>query len=147
MKKFLLLLFVVILYVQSNAQEDAQLSMYTSSPLLINPATTGYFQNESWRLWPLESLESYKDLLSKDFEILETIQDTGGELISEHNKGNEKLGFEYTFHPDHLASHKEEMIAKIGEKNYKATVDRAQTYSLLENGKLDYNFFVCRKKV
>lgn len=102
---------------------------------------------KSWRLWPLESLESYKNMIAQHFDILEEIHDTGKELIGEHNKDNEKLNFEYKFHPDYLTIHKEKLIKKMGEQKYLAAVERAKIYSWLENGKLDYAFFVCRKKV
>ena len=102
---------------------------------------------ESWRLWSLESIDSYKSILTQYFDILEAVHDTGKELINEHNKGNKKLDFKYEFHPDYLTSHKEELVKKMGEQKYQAAVDRAKMYSLLENDKLDYTFFICRKKV
>ncbi len=50
MKKIVILLG--FLYVTNIlAQEDAQLSLFTASPLAINPAMTGYFQNAKWRGW------------------------------------------------------------------------------------------------
>jgi|AntAceMinimDraft_17_1070374.scaffolds.fasta_scaffold25864_2 type IX secretion system PorP/SprF family membrane protein len=50
MKNFYLIIIFIFIWVISYAQ-DAQLSIFTTSPLAINPATTGGFQNDNWRLY------------------------------------------------------------------------------------------------
>jgi len=50
MKK-LLLIFFLFNILRLTAQEDGQLNLFTASPLAINPAMTGYFQNAKWRAW------------------------------------------------------------------------------------------------
>jgi len=53
------------------AQEDAQMSLYTSSPLEINPATIGYFQSAKYRLW-LNHRDQWSNLLTRGM-ITETV--------------------------------------------------------------------------
>ena len=58
-------------FLSVEAQEDAQLSLYTSSPLAINPATIGYFQTATWRLW-MNHRDQWSNLLKRGM-ITETV--------------------------------------------------------------------------
>lgn len=50
MNKLYILAIIILLYNSARAQE-AQISMFTTSPMLLNPAAMGYFQTDGWRIW------------------------------------------------------------------------------------------------
>lgn len=66
MNRIYTLLFLFFLISTAKAQ-DPQFSVFTTSPLLINPATTGYFQNDCWRAI-VNHRNQWGSFLSKAFQ-------------------------------------------------------------------------------
>lgn len=64
MIKKLILFFVSFLVLAMAQAQDAQISMFTTSPLQLNPAAAGYFQTESWRIW-LNHRDQWSSFLSR----------------------------------------------------------------------------------
>ena len=64
MKIFLPLIIFIFFASVVKSQEDAQLNIFTSSPLAINPATTGYFQSSKLRAW-LNYRDQWSNILQR----------------------------------------------------------------------------------
>ena len=71
MKIFLLLIIFIFCVSAVRSQEDAQLNIFTSSPLALNPATTGYFQSSKLRVW-LNYRDQWSNILQRGL-ITETV--------------------------------------------------------------------------
>lgn len=105
-------------------------------------------QQKAWCLWNLESKESYLNLIKESgFEVLECKSNLGNNLLIEHIRKDFETGdIDYKSYLNFLSNEREQLIREWGLFNYSRRIERLKTYEFIEDGKLDYNFYVAIKR-
>lgn len=105
-------------------------------------------QQNAWSLWNLETRDTYLNLMHEaDFVILDCQDEIGRILLREHIKIDIESGDNnYKTYLQYLVEERDKLINEWGIFNYTRRFERLKTYEYLENGKLDYNFYVAIKR-
>jgi len=104
-------------------------------------------QQKAWRLWDIETKDSYVKIISDSgFKLIDYKINLGKTLLKHHiDKDMANGDCSPDIYLNTLKNDKKQLLKEWGSFNYYRRYERLKTYKYIEEGKLDYNYFVAIK--